>query len=93
MESLARDHMVAHMMDNGLFTSFEHGFIKGRTCATNLLAVLNAWNDAFDTRYAVDAVYLNFAKAFDTVQHEHLLTKGYGIQDKVLWWIQELPAR
>ena len=35
-------------------------------------------------------MYLDFAKIFDTVPYECLLTKlrGYGIQDKVLGWIQ-----
>ena len=40
---------------------------------------------AIDTGYAVDAVLLDFAKAFDRVLHEHLL--GYDIQNKFLSWI------
>ena len=37
----------------------------------------------------MDAIYLNFAKAFDTVPHQRLLVKlaGYGIGSKVLQWI------
>jgi hypothetical protein len=90
IESLVRDHMVAHMTKNVLFSGFQHGFISGRSCVTNLLAVLDAWTEAMDNGTAVDAVYLDFAKAFDTVPHERLLIKlqGYGIQDKVLGWIQ-----
>ena len=92
MASLVSDHIVAHMTENGLFPSFQHGFIKERSHATNLLAVLDAWTEAIDTRYAVDAMYLDFKKAFDTIPHEHLLTKlwGYGIQGKVLGWIRNI---
>jgi len=37
----------------------------------------------------MDAVYLDFAEAFDTVLHERLLVKlaSYGIQGQVLQWI------
>ena len=38
---------------------------------------------------SVDAIYFNFAKAFDTVSHQRLQVKlaGYGIGGKVLQWI------
>ena len=78
MESLVRDHMVAYMMENGLFTSFQHGFIMEKSCATNLLAVRNAWTEVIDTGYAVDTMYLDFTKAFNTVPHKCLMTKFRG---------------
>ena len=39
----------------------------------------------------MDAIYLDFAKAFDTVPHKRLITKlrGYGIRDNVLSWIED----
>ena len=89
LESLVRDYIVTHMTANGLFTSFQHGFIKEKSCATNLLTVLNALTNAIDTAYAVDAMYLDFAKEVDTVPHKRLLIKlwGYAIDGKVLGWI------
>ena len=38
---------------------------------------------------SVDAIYLDFAEAFNTVPHQRLLVKlaGYGIGGKVLQWI------
>ena len=38
----------------------------------------------------MDAVYLDFCKAFDTVAHERLLIKlkGYGVNGKVLSWVK-----
>ena len=37
----------------------------------------------------VDAIYLDYAQAFDTVPHKRLLAKlsGYGIGEKLLKWI------
>ena len=67
--------------------------MNGGSCATNLLAALDAWTDAIHRRLRgipVDAVYLDFAKAFDTVLHERLLSKleGYGIRGHVNEWIR-----
>ena len=89
MESIVSDHVVKHMWSNELLTDFQHGFVSGRSCSSNLLAVLDAWTDSLDSGLCVDAIYLDFAKAFDTVPHQRLLTKlqGYGIREDVLGWI------
>ena len=43
-----------------------------------------------DSNAALDVIYLDFAKAFDTVPHRRLLAKlsSYGIRGKVLQWIE-----
>jgi len=51
------------MTNTNLFTDCQHGFIKGRSCSTNLLNVLDAWTEAIDKGIPIDAVYLDFAKA------------------------------
>ena len=84
MVSLVRDQLVDHMATNQLFTDNQHGFLNGRSCTTKLLAVLDAWSEALEMGVAVDAVYLDFSKAFNTVPHQRLLMKldGYGIRGK-----------
>ena len=51
------------------------------------------WTVIIDEVGAVDAVYLDFAKAFDTVPHQRLLVKlaSYGIYGQVLQWIRSFP--
>ena len=47
----------------------EHGSTKGKSCLTNLTtfsAVITGWVDG---GREVDAVYLDFSMAFDTVSH------------------------
>jgi len=34
MESIIRDHLVHHMMENQLFCDAQHGFVPGRSCMT-----------------------------------------------------------
>ncbi len=43
-----------------------------------------------DQGHSVDTIYLDFAKAFDSVPHERLLekAKGYGIRGDILEWIR-----
>ena len=41
LESLTRDHMVEFLVKHNLINSFQHGFLKARSCLTNLLCLLN----------------------------------------------------
>ena len=40
--------------------------------------------------HAVDVIYFDFTKAFDSVPHTHLLTKleSYGLTEKLLGWLR-----
>ena len=60
------------------------------SCVTQLIDVCEKWTDELDNKNNIDIIYLDFQKAFDTVPHQRLLKKlkGYGIQGKVLCWIE-----
>ena len=91
MKSLVRVHIVKQMSRNGLFKKYQHGFMKGRLCSTNLLATLDVWSDAVENGVPMDIINLDFAKAFATVPHQRLLNKlhGYGIRGKAYEWIKD----
>ncbi len=82
LEKIIRKKIMDHMNLNNLFTEFQHGFLEGRSCVTNLLSSLDYWTRVLDEKAAVDCVYMDFKKAFDCVPHKRLLHKmdSYGIQ-------------
>jgi len=49
METLVRDQIVSHMMENSLFCDEQHGFILGRSCMTQLLITIELWTELLDT--------------------------------------------
>jgi len=71
MEKLVRDALLRHMICNNFSSDCQHGFIRGRSCTKQRLHV-DKLSETFDHGEAVDTIYLDFAKAFDTVPHERL---------------------
>ena len=90
MEKLVRTNLIDHLQHNNLISDRQHGFVAGRSCTTQLLEVLDKWTKVLDEGGAIDAVYLDFQKAFDKVPHRRLLSKveAYGIRGNILHWLE-----
>jgi len=67
-----------------------HGFIKGRSCLSDLLIFQKSVIDMLDEGYSVDIIYLDLQKAFDKVPHDKLIGKirGLGMNEKIVEWIE-----
>ena len=78
-------------MEKNIFSTMQHGFMKGRSCVTQLLEFLEDITQAIDDGNDVDVIYLDLCKAFDKVPHKRLLKKmyGYGIRGKIHSWVKE----
>jgi len=90
MESVLRDGITQHLTVNKLINNSQHGFLKDRSCVTNLLEFLEVASTVVDSGDGFDIIYLDFAKAFDKVPRERLLRKIYahGIRGPILGWIR-----
>ena len=64
--------------------------MKDRSCQTNLISFYEEVSKTLDRGVAVDVVYLDFAKAFDTVPHARLMckVKSTGLESSVCKWIE-----
>ena len=90
MEALVREDIITHMRENKLFSKYQYGFINKRSTTLQLLYVLDEWIEILDQGGTIDAVYLDFMKAFDKVPHKRLLHKlsAYGIGGQAHKWIE-----
>lgn len=89
MESIIRDRIVKHLLNNKLINPCQHGFTKAILCLTNLIYYLGQVKKLMDEGHTVDIIFCNFAKAFDKVPEMRLLEKleVHGVIRKVLkWW-------
>ena len=79
-----------------LITESQHGFLRQRSCVTQLLSALHAIGQSLDKNVQTDIVYLDFAKAFDSVDHQILLQKlkSYGVRGQLYkWFVDYLNGR
>ena len=74
-ESILKDNIMQHLLDNNLIKDSQHGFMPGRSCTTNLVIFLDKLTDIIDKGKQADVFYLDFAKAFDKVPRARLLQK------------------
>ena len=91
LERLIKDHMVDFFVRRKLLNSSQHGFLKARSCVTNMLCFLEEITKWIDEGSPVDIIYLDFQKAFDKVPHQRLLLKlkAHGIGDGLIDWIEQ----
>ncbi|MCP4494602.1 MAG: reverse transcriptase family protein, partial [Gammaproteobacteria bacterium] len=90
-ERIIRNNLVEYMEGNFLLSNKQHGFRRGRSCLTQLLAHYDSIIRNLNSGLETDVIYLDFSKAFDKVDHGLLLRKlkFYGIKGKLFTWIKE----
>ena len=69
------NHILHHI------SQAQHGFLRKRSCVTQLLSIFHTIGHDLDKNIQTDVLYLDFAKAFDSVDHAIVLEKlrGYGV--------------
>jgi len=90
MERFTLSALTWHVKDNQEIRPSKHGLMKGRSCLANLISFYDQVTRLMDEGKAVDVIYLDFSKAFDTVPHSILLEKlaVHGLDGCSLHWIK-----
>ena len=90
-EAIDRQEIVQHIERYELLSVSQHGFWSGRSCVTNLIEFQDKLTKWLDEGRPFDVFWLDFAKAFDKVDHQRLVVKvkSFGIDGNLLGWIQD----
>ena len=88
LEHIVHSNIMDHLDKFNLLNDCQHGFRQKRSCVTQLIATLDDFSNCLNNRGQIDAILLDFSKAFDKVDHEGLLLKleQLGICKSLLSW-------
>jgi len=70
----------------------QHGFRPGYSCESQVITVCPDTAQSLDEGVGIDAIILDFSKAFVLVPHDRLLTKqeASSMDSRVFIWVREL---
>ena len=63
LEKLIKDHMADFLVKQKLINPYQHGFLKARSCLTNMLCFFEDVTKWIDEGSPVDIIYLDFQKS------------------------------
>jgi len=77
LESIIRQSITDHFIDNNAFSNKQFGLIKGRSTVMQLLKIIDMWTESLESGGQIDVIYTDLEKAFDKVPHRRLISKLY----------------
>ncbi|KAK4817511.1 hypothetical protein QYF61_017756 [Mycteria americana] len=94
IEQIILSAITQHVQDNQVIRPSQHGFMKGRSCLTNLISFYEKATHLVDEGKAVGVGYLDFSKAFDIISHSILLEKltAHSLDRRTLRWVKNQLA-
>ena len=84
-EKIIRDELYLKCRDR--LDPRQHGFLPEKSCTTQMVEFGNDLSLHLNDGYSCDVIYFDFAKAFDSVNHDiilHKLKTIYGIEGSLL---------
>ena len=94
MERAVHYQLVNYFEENNYFHNRQHGFRKKHSTITAINQVLRHVYDAYDLGKSTSCSFIDYKKAFETLDHDILLQKLkiYGLTDRSLTWMSSYLA-
>lgn len=82
--------VISHLESINFSHPFQHGFRKPYSCDTQLAEFTHDLLQQMDNNLQTDAIFMDFAKAFDHIPRNHLIRKltSLGLPPNLLSWIK-----
>ena len=89
-ERLIYDQLNNFLEKHNILYQYQFGFRKGYSTEQAILEITDALKKALDQKMVTCGIFLDFSKAFDTVNHDILLSKlyHYGIRGTPFNWFK-----
>ena len=89
-ERLVYNRLIDFVEKNKIITQNQFGFQKNKSTEMAVTSIISQITNAFEKKESSYCVFLDFAKAFDTVNHQILIEKlnYYGVKNKALDWFK-----
>ena len=91
LEHIVTNHLMTFADQHNILFENQHGFRKNKSCEKQLIELVADMTDNLDKGHQTEACVLDFAKAFDKVNHQKLVSKleEAGVCHQVNSWIQD----
>ena len=92
MESLCNNILNNYLETQNVLLEEQYGFRKNRSTSLSIFNYVKFITESMNNNKVVGSIYIDFARAFDSVNHGRLIEKltDMGIPWKLLFWIEEL---
>ena len=91
LEKIVFNQLSTFLIDNSILYDYQFGFRKNHSTALALVEITDRISKALDENKTVCGLFIDFSKAFDTVDHQILLEKleYYGIKNTAHAWFSD----
>lgn len=90
LEIVIKEQLDKHLEKHNIMVQEQSGFRKSHSCETSLQNLISSWKESIDIGCAVGVVFIDFKRAFETINRPRLLEKlkMYGLNGTVIKWFQ-----
>ena len=91
IEKAVYNQIVYHLETYGLLDNRQHGFRRNHSTSTAIFELVQYIYEKLDTRNYVGCIYVDYSKAFDTLDHKILCKKleCFGLDKTVVNWCRD----